>query len=340
MNFKNISDRVLLEKTESLVQQERELLTQILHHLREIESRRLFSSLGFSSLFDYAVRRLKYSEDQAARRIAAMRLLKELPEIEEKIETGALTLTNLGMAQTLFRHDHKKSIQNIKDGSLTTSCLSRTAKLSFLAKLENKSKRQAEKIVLEQTGDPGALKPDRMKVVTESKVEIQFIADQTLLDKIEKLKGLLAHSHPQISMAELLDKLCDLGLKKFDPTMKVKNESKPKTVHDREYAAQESLPAPARVERDTALKPEVRADLTHHKRSNISSAVRQEVWFKAKGQCQNCGSKHALQIDHVRPVALGGGNHLENLRLLCRSCNQRAAIQVFGQDKMTTFLKL
>lgn len=90
MNLRNVSDQVLLEKTENLVKQERELLTQVLHHLREIESRRLFSSLGFKSLFDYAVKKLGYSADQAARRISAMRLLKEIPELEEKIESGAL----------------------------------------------------------------------------------------------------------------------------------------------------------------------------------------------------------------------------------------------------------
>jgi hypothetical protein len=29
-------------------------------------------------------------------------------------------------------------------------------------------------------------------------------------------------------------------------------------------------------------------------------------------------------------VALGGGSNLENLRLLCFHCNQRAAINIFG----------
>lgn len=59
-----------IDTTDQLVQQERELLIEILRHLREIERRRLFSALGFKSLFDYAVKRLKYSEDQAGRRIS------------------------------------------------------------------------------------------------------------------------------------------------------------------------------------------------------------------------------------------------------------------------------
>lgn len=84
MNLKSLSDSDLLAKTDQLVQQERELLSKVLFHLREIERRRLFSDLGFKSLFDYAVRRLACSEDHAYRRINAMQLIKELPSVEEK----------------------------------------------------------------------------------------------------------------------------------------------------------------------------------------------------------------------------------------------------------------
>ena len=51
---------------------------------------------------------LKYSEGQAGRRIAAMRLLKDLPadaaaRIETKITTGALSLSNVQQARSFFR---------------------------------------------------------------------------------------------------------------------------------------------------------------------------------------------------------------------------------------------
>ncbi|NUM88778.1 MAG: HNH endonuclease, partial [Bdellovibrionales bacterium] len=53
-----------------------------------------------------------------------------------------------------------------------------------------------------------------------------------------------------------------------------------------------------------------------------------------RNKCENCHSVYALEIDHRIPRALGGTNDAPNLRLLCRSCNQRAAIQVFGLRKM------
>lgn len=43
--------------------------------------------------------------------------------------------------------------------------------------------------------------------------------------------------------------------------------------------------------------------------------------FEAKGAfCEYCGGT-ADTIDHVKPLALGGGNELENLVPACRSCN-------------------
>ena len=64
-DFKNLSDDCLLEETRRLVYEETQLTTEILHHLREIASRKLFAAQGYSSLFQYAVQELKYSEPQA-----------------------------------------------------------------------------------------------------------------------------------------------------------------------------------------------------------------------------------------------------------------------------------
>ena len=98
LNFKTrmsqVPDGALLNMTQKLASDEREFLSQILHHLREIERRRLYCTLSCGSLFQYATKILGYSEDQAYRRIQAMKLLKEIPEIEEKLLIGVLNLTH------------------------------------------------------------------------------------------------------------------------------------------------------------------------------------------------------------------------------------------------------
>ncbi len=305
MNLRNLSDQVLLEKTENLARRERELLSEVLHHLKEIERRRLFSQLGYKSIFDYATKKLGYAEDQAARRISAMRLLKELPEIESKIADGSLTLTNLSMAQTLFRQESKRIA--------ACSGFSKDEKLEFLSKIENKSKREAEKVVLAHSSEPAPLTPERIRAVTETHVEIKFIASNELQEKLGKIKGLLAHSHPNLSMAEAIDLLCDMAISKLDPAEKAK-----KIV--------------VRKPRTTAKSPA--PDI----KRRITAGERRQVWKRADSQCQNCGSTHALQIDHIQPKAMGGSDEGENLRLLCRPCNQRAAINRLGLTKMQRYL--
>ena len=75
MNLRKLKDDELLASIQSEVQKERQTLIVILQHLREIEVRKLFSELGYPSLFDFAVSELKYSRGEAGRKIQAMRLL-------------------------------------------------------------------------------------------------------------------------------------------------------------------------------------------------------------------------------------------------------------------------
>lgn len=306
MNLRQLSDQDLLSKTMSLAQRERELLTAVLHHLREIERRRLFSSLGYKSLFDYAVKELNYSQDQAYRRIQAMRTLCELPEIERKLQDGSVSLTSLSLAEKLFKAEKK-----------VDKPLPKEKKIEILERLENKSTREAEKIVVSLLSQLQKIVAEKVRVISETEVEYRFTSDLTLQEKIDRLKGLLAHTHPGISTADLFHKLCDLGLEKWDlGKKKVKK-----------FAA----PVSQGKTQETAM-PKVRNE-------GMTASTKREIWRRAQSQCENCQSTFALEIDHILPKSLGGSNDLQNLRLLCRSCNQRAAIKTLGLDKMEVFLE-
>src|SRR5260221_140198 len=130
MNLKHLNDIELLNCTDRAVDGERAAITIVLHHFKEIERRRLYSAHKYSSLFQMAMDRYGYTEDQANYRISAMRLLKELPELEEKIASGALSLTHLNMARTHFRNEKKQ----------TSKEPSREEKLEVLRQMENTSK--------------------------------------------------------------------------------------------------------------------------------------------------------------------------------------------------------
>lgn len=294
-NLKSLADDVLLGATRKLVENEREILSKVLHHLREIERRRLYSQLKYGSLYEYATKELGYSEDQAYRRIQAMRLLKDLPEIEEKINDGSLSLAHLGMAHSFFKREEK-----FGDKTYT-----KQEKIDLLQSLEKTSKREAERITISLSSAPPA-PVEKIKTVSKVEVEIKFTADEALLQTIQRLKGLLAHKNPNMNLAELFDLLCNLGLEKWDKTLSAPAQDKP------HQEARSMIPSKAQV--------------------------RHIVWRKAQGKCQSCNSSYALEIDHIQPKSMGGSDSLSNLRLLCRSCNQRAAIQALGIAKMEKYL--
>ncbi len=94
-----LPDQVLLEQTRMLARHEQALQLSVLDHLREIEARRLYLRLGYSSLFDYTVHELHYTEASAWRRIKAMRLCRETRGVREWLQDGSLNLSNAAVAE-------------------------------------------------------------------------------------------------------------------------------------------------------------------------------------------------------------------------------------------------
>lgn len=324
-----LTDRELLARTKDIVKQEREILIDVIQHLREIDERRLYSDLKYKSLFEYAVRELGYSEDQAWRRINAMRMTKAVPEVTAKIETGALTLGNLGTANQLFRAEAKVH------GSVSIN-----RKIQVLSALENKSRREAEQIVQQMATVPTqSLRPERTKAIDDH-VEIRMNVSPKLRQKIDRIRGLLAHKQPNLNTSELLEVLCDQFLTRHEKETR-RAPSKPTSPANPPAQPRKGVSiVVGEVDQATLIQPTPRSnDSTSANRKNVSRPIRRQIWRQANGRCQNCGSEHALQIDHIQPRAHGGSNAADNLRLLCRPCNQRAAIVQLGQTTMSVFLR-
>lgn len=283
MIVSTLSDGELLRKLATLTSFERSSLVLVLRCLHEMKVRRLYSSTGCRSLFDYCVRSLRYSEDQAQRRIVAMRLMNELPEIEPEIEKGSLNLSGLGLLDCHFRREG----------------LDRDTQLGLIRRCLGKTLREIEALLASSARLERAHRPDRIRRLSAEHIEVVFVARVSLEAKIETARDTLAHTRPGIGLGELFEHLCDTSAEK-------PNDSPPANSRDATRKRRPSL----------------------HRR----------VFTRDGHKCTNCGSTHALEVDHIIPRAKGGPDSLENLRLLCRSCNQRAAINEFGREKMDEFL--
>jgi hypothetical protein len=279
MNLRKLNDKTLLQKTKELAHVERETMTEILHHLREIERRKLFSDLKYGSMMEYAMKELGYSEPSAGRRIAASRLLKDLPEIELKIQDGSLNLTILNQAAGFFKKEDIKEPEK---------------KMEILGKLENMTKREAEKTLLGMS-EPNPLPKEAIKPITPDFSQLKINVSETTLQKLHEARSLMGKYHIN---DECLNKLAEhaianIKFKKF----KV---------------------------RETKQDPDSR---------HITNQTKRETYEKSNGKCENCGSIFMLNNDHIEAFSRGGKTIPENLRLLCFHCNQRAWIKIYNQGR-------
>ena len=64
------------------------------------------------------------------------------------------------------------------------------------------------------------------------------------------------------------------------------------------------------------------------RRQRIPEEARNFVWHRDEGRCVGCGSTEDLQFDHVIPLARGGGNAVDNLQILCGSCNREKGCSI------------
>jgi hypothetical protein len=291
-----LSNDLLHEKLVSLTREEREISLQVLLHLRSAESRKLFALRGHSSLFDYAVLELKYSEGSAQRRISAMRLLKELPELEEKVESGEIKVTQLSQVQTFLRSEAKSGQR-----------YSLEEKRELVLGTIGKSTRE---VAFE-------LAPDRAE-------SIQVEAET--LRVLKEARDRFAHELPHAaSFSDVISFLAKRALK-TDP---MKKPSRAARVEPASFVLP-SVPisAPPSAPSKKVNSPPA---LAVKRTRVIPIAVKREVWKKEREGCayfsevtgKRCASRHRLQIDHILPFSRGGNSRdSENLRLLCAVHNR------------------
>ncbi len=218
MNIGFLDDKQLLNNTMNLVKKERKTTSEILAHLEEIERRRLFCDLKYSSLFEYCTKELKYSEAQTYRRIDAMRLGKRIPKVKEGISQGELTLTNVNLLSDLFK---KTDIKDKKRQEKIVLQMSNTSKVECERKIES---------IKKQEGIKDTAKKEIRQKDGENKIRLHISMNKKTMGKINQLKGLLAHKK-NYSTDELIDLMADhliekLENKKFKAKRNVKEENK------------------------------------------------------------------------------------------------------------------
>lgn len=265
---------------------------------------------GYDSLFQYLVQGQKYSEGAAQRRISAARLLKDLPEIENKIQEGALNLTQLAKLAVAVKQEQKHTGQKV----------SLEEKKELIEKLENKNGFETEKLLSQEFDFTPTPKEKTVPRKDEVYLTLKLSKDQ--FEKLKQAQMILSHQVHDGNYAETLEVLCDKVIQGRQKTRKASSVEKA-------FESEESQNPPSTFASTAATAVGETSLQSKNKRIYLSKALRVEVYQKANHCCEyvcattgkRCSSQYQSQIDHIIPLARGGINDLGNLRVPCQTHN-------------------
>ena len=330
----SLSDTDLLIETKAATKTEREATAVVVRYFKEINDRELYLKHACSSLFQFVTDKLGYCAGSAQLRINAMRLIEALPETEAKIESGELSLTAAAKVQSfiLLEKKQNKTYSIDEKRELVDACIKKST-----CKVERELAKR----------NPDIQKVESVKPVGRDRFHVSFSISEEIEEKMKKLKGLFAHTNPNMTTEELFERLLELGLEKFDPTRKA--ERSLRRAEGQRIKQKEQAPADQtnyQKQRNEIHAHETDAAITAHPESQdcaarssskllrrsrrVPAITAKVVWLRNQNRgCefidevgQRCGSQHALQLDHIEGFALGGSHQPENLRVLCAKHNR------------------
>jgi hypothetical protein len=221
-SLSQLSDHELVASFRDVIVEAQERLVFELDHFIELDRRKLFAS--HSSLWAYVVHEYGMEEWEADRKIRASRLMKRYPEVRRLLELGKIHLSLLELVQGYV---HREKLGEREFGEL-------------LELVQGLSLRAAKRELASRYPESAELHKDSVRPFDEKHSIVRFIADEALLEKIEEIRGLLAHSHPRATLSEIVNYLATDFLKRNHPVEKAKRaEQRAKRVEEKSKRAEE-----------------------------------------------------------------------------------------------------
>ncbi len=235
-----LTDDALLAQTRKFAHLEHHVEVTVIDHLREIHTRRLHLRRGFSSLFDYAVRELGYSDSAASRRISALKLCEDLPEVRDGLQDGSISLTTAAQLQNAFDRQRRNRRRRQRGAVVTgrpavprqesllspaaeapeppepAPLLDVSARKALVQQAAGRSTRQVQELLAGV--DPELTVPaDKVRPLGNGRYELKAVIDAECHRALERLRGLLSHVDPYMTLGQLVGRLAREGLDRHDP---------------------------------------------------------------------------------------------------------------------------
>ncbi len=311
MNLNLLSDKELELSIVNTRDGERKDVLKILYYLQEIDTRKSYRESGYSSIFDFCVRKLSYSEGSAYKRIQAAKALKDNPLISKSYLSGKVSLTTLAT-----------SYKSMKEGAIS------------LKEIEGKSKKEVLTLVKA---------PEEVKTLKERVRRVKFKGENVG----SNLMLFNKESKPVKNTEELHeDERIEITFSLTKEEFKTLEKAKRKLSHVlKEKGSQNKEVFMLLVNR--FLKPRnIKGRAARIDTRRIPEGVKREVFERDQGACSfvapdgtKCLENTFLHYDHIVPFSLGGKSEAKNLRLRCPQHNLLYAEEVYGKDYIEKTLR-
>ncbi|HSC86491.1 MAG TPA: HNH endonuclease signature motif containing protein [Polyangiaceae bacterium] len=296
----SVSDDELVAGLSALEGQQRSTMAAVIERLVEMERRRLHLRLGYSSLYEYCIKALRLSEDEAYRRMTCARLAARHPEIVAKLARGELSLTTVTMLKPHWSAESAAELLEMAAGA---------------------SKRMLEKRLAARFPErprPDVLERGRTRPTGAERWRVEAEVGESTKELLERALDLMMHTNPERALEPVLERALGLLVAKLEKEKRATAERpRPTTTPPTNPPAPTSAPArPARSKARPAI-PRATVRATYQRDDERCSFVAPDG--------RRCEQRHFLEIDHRTPWALTRDHTPENLRVLCRAHNQLLA---------------
>lgn len=289
-------DNELNSIIKNLASEERKLTKEILLHIAEVDKRRLYLRMAYSSLFDYLRKEIGYSEGSAQRRIDAARLINKLPEVSNKIELGHIHLSQISKVQKICRQLKKE----------TGKAVDVAIQKQIFEKIENQSSQQTD-FMLANEFQLEVKANDKVIVQRDESQRVELTFSKEEMEIIIKAQSLLSNK----TGGGLKDTILEMAKKVVKQN--VKND-KSKGLATEVKAGKEKYAFTATMAvANKAVPLKLKKEIRHRDQS---------CQFIDLKTGRICGATKFLEVDHIKPKHQGGQNDKENLRMLCKSHNK------------------
>ncbi len=333
MILKTLTDDVLEARLKKLVRTERKITHLVLQYIGEVDRRKLYLQRAYPSLFEFLVKQYGYSAAAAMRRIEGARLLIQIPEVSEKLESGALNLSQVALVQRAER-EYKKD---------TKSDLPIETKRELLSRIENQTQAKSEALI-SQALDISFVTKNKLTHHKDESVTLAITLTKEQLNALEQVHAMLSHAVPEKNWASLISYLAQKEISRRTGGKTPKSESKyakrETETSQREIKSllRETKPSQSEMGAFTSVAETnsgdsgiitCKAQTLPRQRKAIARKLKQQLLLKDTSCSyrdlqtgKTCSSRHFLQIDHIKSISSGGNNEPENLQVLCGKHNR------------------